>query len=79
MERVISNPDFPDSPSSQCVKLAYQAMEGSLEQKGCEICGQPAEQTPLGTLLCAVCRGRYREFRCSVCGQRMLVSDPIKT
>ena len=38
----------------------------------CEICGHPAEQTLLGTFLCESCRGRYREFLCSGCGQRVL-------
>jgi hypothetical protein len=41
-------------------------------QQRCEICGQPAAPSPLGTLLCTTCRARYREFRCSVCRVRVL-------
>ena len=38
----------------------------------CEMCGQAAKQTPLGSLLCSGCRALYREFHCVRCGQRVM-------
>jgi hypothetical protein len=47
--------------------------QGELRAKmRCEMCGNPAEPTELGSLLCPVCRGRYREYRCVGCEQRVL-------
>lgn len=33
------------------------------------MCGKPPDESPTGTVLCAGCRARYREYRCVVCDQ----------
>jgi hypothetical protein len=36
------------------------------------MCGKPAKPTSLGSFLCPDCAGRYREFHCTECGQRVI-------
>jgi hypothetical protein len=48
-----------------------------LAELRCENCGKPAEPTPLGTLLCATCRERYREFHFAECGERVMYLNEV--
>jgi hypothetical protein len=52
--------------------LGEGGMTNSVEQLRCEICGKAADLTALGSRLCPSCAARYREFRCSSCGQRVM-------
>jgi hypothetical protein len=42
-----------------------------LEPLRCDMCGKPAERTSFGSLLCDSCRGRYAEFVCARCAERV--------
>jgi hypothetical protein len=50
---------------------------GRMKEMRREMCGKPADPTPLGALICPECRPRYREFRCGGCGEQVArLGDP---
>lgn len=44
-----------------------------MTESRCEMCGKPAEPTPIGALLCPSCQSEYRVFQCIRCGQRVML------
>ena len=43
----------------------------------CEMCGMPAEPTPLGAMLCPTCQSRQTVYRCIRCGQRVIFGECV--